>query len=52
MIKGQFPNSLIFISGDFNLVLDNELDSINRTQSNSERKASSLLKEKKTKDKL
>ena len=41
----KYPNSLTFISGDFNLILDPEIDSINRKQTSSERNASNRLKE-------
>ena len=41
----RHPNALIITSGDFNLVLNPELDSINRVQTNSELAAITYLKE-------
>jgi len=45
----RYPNILMFLSGDFNLVLNCEIDSINRTQTRPEMKASNILKEIMTK---
>ncbi len=41
----KFPEATSFISGDFNLVLNPALDSINRGQTNNELKATKLLKD-------
>jgi hypothetical protein len=44
-LKNNEPGSILFITGDFNLVLNPNVDSINRQQSVSEKKAADYLKE-------
>jgi exonuclease III len=44
-ISKDHPDGTVFLSGDFNLILDPETDSINRNQNASELKAVNLLKD-------
>ncbi len=44
-IATEHPNTLFYVSGDFNVVMDSDIDSINRNQSKTERESAEFLKE-------